>query len=124
MATWESGRESGLLDAIIAGQKTIEGRLNRGKFAQYEVGDTVLLRRDYRDQSGRLQDGEKGAANVVIIGIRRYENFLDMVSGEGYQKVIPTAQSARMAADEYDKYYSLEDQAQYGVLAIEIAMQS
>ena len=28
MTTWESGRESSLLDDIIAGRKTIEGRLN------------------------------------------------------------------------------------------------
>ena len=31
---WDSGRESELLDHIIAGRKTIEGRLNRSKFAQ------------------------------------------------------------------------------------------
>ena len=58
MKTWESGRESGLLDEIIAGRKTIEGRLNRGKFAEYQPGDQVWLRRDYRDKQGVLRDGE------------------------------------------------------------------
>jgi len=123
MTTWESGRESGLLDDIIAGRKTIEGRLNKGKFAEYKVGDSVSIRRDYRDDKGTLQDGEPSAATVKVVAIRHYTSFLEMVSAEGYKKVIPSAQSAEEAAAEYDKYYSTEDQAAYGVLAIEVTVQ-
>ena len=120
MAHWESGRESALLDDIIAGRKTIEGRLNKGKFAEYRVGDTVSLRRDIRDSSGILRDGEPGAALVQVIAIRHYPDFLSMVTAEGFTKVIPRAQTAQEAADEYDRYYLTEDQARYGVLAIEV----
>lgn len=120
MTVWESGRESGLLDDIIAGRKTIEGRLNKGKFAEYKIGDTVSLRRDVRDKNGILQDGQFGAATVEIIAIHHYVNFIEMVSAEGFQKVIPSAPTAQAAADEYNEYYSVEDQAQYGVLGIEI----
>jgi len=120
MTTWESGRESGLLDDIIAGHKTIEGRLGRGKFAEYRVGDLVSLRRDYRDEQGTLHDGEPGAATVEITAVRRYNSFLEMVSTEGYQRVIPSASSPQEAADEYNRFYSAEDQSKYGVLAIEI----
>jgi ASC-1-like (ASCH) protein len=120
MTIWESGRESHLLDDMIAGRKTIEGRLNKGKFADYKVGDTVKLRRDYRDDGGVLHDGKPDSLRVEIIAIRHYETFLDMVTKEGYKKVIPSAQSAQEAANEYNKFYSAEDQAQYGVLAIEV----
>ena len=120
MTKWESGRESSLLDAILDGRKTIEGRLNKGKFAEYKPGDTVSLRRDIRGDDGVLRDGEANAATVTIVAIRQYANFLQMVSAEGYERVIPDAQSPQEAADEYNKYYSSEDQAQYGVLAIEI----
>lgn len=120
MATWHSGRESSLLDDIIAGRKTIEGRLNKGKFANYSVGDIVFLRRDIRGSDGMLRDGEPDAAQVEIIAIRSYENFFDMVTEEGFTKVIPGAKTAQEAADEYNKYYSAAEQAQYGVLAIEI----
>ncbi len=120
MTVWESGRESALLDEIIAGRKTIEGRLNRGKFADYKPGDVVKLRRDIRLPDGTLQDGEPDAASVEVVAVRRYTNFLDMVTAEGFQKVIPSAGSAQEAADEYNKYYSAEDQARYGVLAVEI----
>lgn len=121
MTVWESGRESSLLDAIIAGHKTIEGRLNKGKFAEYQVGDIVKLRRDIRDDDGVLHDGEPDAVRVKIIAIRTYSDFLTMVRTEGYQRVIPSAVSAEEAAAEYNRFYSPEDQARYGVLAIQIA---
>jgi len=114
MTVWSSGRESRLLDDIIAGRKTIEGRLNRDKFAQYKAGDIVFLRRDKRG------DGEPDAARVEVIAVRHYPNFISMVTNEGYEKVIPFAKSAQEAADEYNKYYSATDQAQYGVLAVEV----
>lgn len=120
MKTWTSGRESGLLDDIIAGRKTVEGRLDKDKFADYAVGDHVSLRRDYRDEAGVLHDGEPDQVRVEVTAIRRYASFIDMVSAEGYAKVIPSAKDAREAAAEYNKYYSTTDQAKYGVLAIEI----
>lgn len=120
MKVWESGRESNLLDDIIAGRKTIEGRLNRGKFAEYSVGDIVSLRRDHRDNRGILQDGERNAAQVKIIAIRHYETFIEMVESENYRSVIPSASSSKEAAAIYDDYYSIEDQNKHGVLAIEI----
>ena len=122
MTTWQSGRESDLLDDIIAGRKTIEGRLNRGKFAQYQVGDFVSLRRDIRDQHGILHDGGPDAALVKITAVRHYNTFLDLTTAEGYEKVIPHAHSIQQAADEYNKYYSAEDQASYGVLAVEVQL--
>lgn len=120
MTLWESGRESALLDDMIAGRKTIEGRLNTGKFAQYHVGDTIKLRRDLRGSDGTLRDGKRDVLRVKIVGIRQYSTFLDMVTSEGYEKVIPSAQSVKEAADVYNRYYSLADQDQFGVLAIEV----
>ena len=45
-----------------------------------------------------------------------------MVTGEGFKKVIPSAATPEVAADEYDKFYSPDDQARYGVLAIEVLL--
>lgn len=120
MTTWTSGRESNLLDDIIAGRKTIEGRLNRDKFSQYKVGDTVSLRRDIRGKDGVLREGKPDAARVKIIAIRNYADFLSMVTAEGFEKVIPHAKNAQEAAGEYNKYYSARDQEKFGVLAIEV----
>ena len=120
MVYWTSGRESVLLDDIIAGRKTIEGRLNKGKFAEYKVGDTISLRRDIRDANGVLHDGQPDAARVEVLATRQYKDFISMVTEEGYKRIIPSAVDAESAADEYNKYYSTEDQRTYGVLAIEI----
>lgn len=120
MAQWESGRESLLLDDIITGRKTVEGRLNKGKFAEYTVGDTVSLRRDIRGDDGILRDGTPGATVVEVVAIRTYPDFLSMVTAEGFLNVIPSAASAQEAADEYNRYYSAKDQKRYGVLAIQV----
>ena len=119
---WESGRESSLLNDIIAGRKTIEGRLNRDKFSKYRVGDIIKLRRDVRDKEGALHDGQHNAASVQIMAIRKYPDFLNLVKTEGFKKVIPSATSAQDAAQLYDQYYSTDDQKRYGVLAIEIKL--
>lgn len=124
MTIWESGRESSLIDAIIAGRKTIEGRLNRDKFAEYKSGDRVWLRRDYRDENGVLRDGEPRQVLVEVTAVRHYKTSLDMVTIEGFQNVIPYVNTPEQAAAEYDKYYSTEDQAKYGVLAIEFKVVS
>lgn len=122
MAAHESGRESHLLDYILQGKKTIEGRLNRGKFKDYQVGDTIWLRRDYRDEYGQLHDGEPRQAYVEIVGIRNYASFADMLSAEGYKTVVPSASSLEDALSVYNSYYSTDDQLEHGVLAIEIAL--
>lgn len=120
MNTWESGRESNLLDDIIAGRKTIEGRLNKSKFAEYRISDQIWLRRDYRDENGILHDGEPHVALVEIIDIVHYKSFLEMTTVEDYKTIIPYTNSARQAANEYNKYYPVSDQNKFGVLAIKI----
>ena len=120
MTIWEFGLDEQPFAAIVTGAKTIEGRLNRGKFAQFAVGDVVKVRRDYRDDNGNLQDGQSDAARVEIVGIRQYMDFLAMVAAEGHEKVSPGSDSVRDVARGYEKYYSAEDQATFGVLAIEV----
>lgn len=120
MAVWQSGRESTLLDAIIDGRKTIEGKLNRGKFSDYKPGDIVELRRDWRDENGVLHDGEPGAARVEVVDVRRYETFLAMCQQENFRTIIPSATSAETAAEVYNRYYSSKEQKEYGILAIEV----
>ena len=86
-------------EAVVAGTKTIEGRLNTGKFAEFVAGDIVNIRKDYRDIHGVRHDGESNAARVQIVTVRKYPDFAAMVEAE---------------------YYPAEDQAKYGVLAIEV----
>lgn len=120
MKIWQSGCQPRPLDAIIDGRKTIEGRLNHGKFAQYQSGDIIELRRDIRDADGILRDGDAPEIRVKVVAVRPYASFLEMITAEGWQRVIPDAASPQDAANEYNTYYSAEDQQKYGVLAIQI----
>lgn len=111
-----------MLDYILEGKKTVEGRLNKGKFAEYQVGDTIWLRRDYRDEYGQLHDGEARQACVEIVGIRHYQTFAEMIEAEGYRTVSPSSESPEAALAVFNSYYSTDDQLEYGVIAIEIAL--
>ena len=71
-----------MLDAIITGRKTIEGRLARGNFVQYASGDIIWLRRDYRGTDGVLRDGESRQVAVKVVDIRKYNTFLSMMAHE------------------------------------------
>ena len=55
-----------------------------------------------------------------MVAVREYPDFLTMVTAEGYERVIPSASSPEEAAAEYNTYYSAEDQALYGVVAVEV----
>ena len=122
MAVWEFGLETIPFEAVVAGRKTIEGRLNTGKFAQFATGDIVKIRKDYRDKQGVIHDGQPDAARVKIVAIRNYANFADLVNTEGVQRVSSVSATLQETVDGYAKYYPLEDQAKYGVLAIEVAV--
>jgi ASC-1-like (ASCH) protein len=124
MTIWHSGRESRLLDLMKLGEKTIEGRLNRDKFAEYKVGDEIWLRRDYRDENGELQDGEHDQLRVIVVAVHKYSDFHEMFKHEDFKKALPDATSVEEATSAYQTYYSLEDQARYGVLAIHIAVRT
>lgn len=75
MSIWEVGLVAEPFEAVATGKKTIEGRLNKGKFAQFAIGDIIKIRRDYRDDSGTIQDGEPDAARVRVVAVRKYPDF-------------------------------------------------
>ena len=122
MSTWSAGRESSHLDDILLGKKTVEGRLARGKFAQYAPGDVVYLRRDIRAQDGTLHDGEPDQARVRVLAVNRYLSFREMLKKEGLNNVLPRANSLDEAVAEYERHYTRQEHATYGVLGIVIEL--
>jgi ASC-1-like (ASCH) protein len=120
MNVWEFGLVTEPFEAVAAGRKTIEGRLNKGKFAQFAAGDIVKIRRDYRDELGVIQDGEPDAARVKVVAVREYPDFASLVKAEGYERVASRPVSVEETIASYGQHYSIEEQNQFGVLAIEI----
>jgi ASC-1-like (ASCH) protein len=86
-------------------KKTVEGRLNKGKFSDIKVGDICVI---------------NNKIEVEVIGKRHYKTFQEMISVEGIKKVIPNVDSIEEAVAVYYKFYTKEKEIEHGVIAIEI----
>lgn len=113
----EAGRESSLLEDIVAGRKTVEGRLAKGKFLNFKPGDLVKLRKDVYE-NGELVASYEDQARSRITKVEKYPSFREMLETVGYEKAIPRAASLEEALRDYRKFYSEDDEAEFGVLAI------
>ena len=114
---YEAGRESSILDDILVGDKRIECRLNRGKFADYAVGDHVRLRRDiFRNGISIIE--LKDQAEVEITKLESYPSFRTMFEAIGFSESIPRANSIDHAIAQCRAFYSKADEQSYGVIAV------
>ena len=91
---------------ILQGKKTVEGRLNKGKFVTIQVGDILEL--------------EPEKIKFAIIGKNIYKNFKEMIEKEGTVNVVPDKNSIDEAVDVYYKLYTKEQENEFGVVAIKI----
>jgi ASC-1-like (ASCH) protein len=94
------------LSFIKSGQKTIEGRLNKGKFGSLEVGDILTL--------------SNTSLQFKVIGKRKYKTFQEMITSEGIERVIPDKTTIEDAVNVYYKFYTPKQEQEFGVLAVEI----
>ncbi|MBU4217056.1 ASCH domain-containing protein [Candidatus Parcubacteria bacterium] len=91
---------------VVDGQKTVEGRLNRGKFAALEVGD-VMEMNDERTP-------------FVVVAKNVYPTFREMLETEGIANVLPDQYDLDRGVDVYRKFYSEEEEKEFGVVALRI----
>lgn len=117
MKTYEAGRESSILQDILAGRKTIECRLDKGKFAKYQPGDQVWLREDVY-KNGEIIKSIPKQALVEIVKTETYPNFTTMFETIGYDKAIPRAQNAHEALNVCYQFYTPEQEKKLGVVAV------
>lgn len=92
---------------IKEGRKTIEGILQKGKFLEVEVGDILILNEETK---------------LEIIRLGKYKSFKEMLENEGFENAVPLARNIDEAVEAYYKFYSKEDEEEFGVLAIEIKL--
>lgn len=90
---------------ILSGRKTVEGRLNRGRFATVQVGDHVLI----NDQAG-----------FTITAKHQYTSFREMLEHEGVTRVIPDAADLEAAVQVYYQFYTPEEEREFGVVGLEL----
>ena len=98
---------------ISMGLKTVEGRKNKGRFKEMKIGDIVEWNND---------DFKHRSVKTRIIGKNNYKTFEEYLNTEGLQKCLPGIPSIEHGLSVYFKYFTKEDEAQFGVTAIQLEL--
>jgi len=94
---------------ISLGIKTIEGRLNKGKFKEMQVGDIIEWTNN---------DFNKRSTITRITKKISYNTFEEYLQTEGLENCLPGINNIEDGKNVYYKYYSQEAEREFGVLAI------
>jgi ASC-1-like (ASCH) protein len=97
------------------GIKDVEGRLNRGKFAELKEGDII----EWNNEDFKLR-----IISTRIVKITKYKSFTEYLQKEKNKKhnPLPGMPSLDHELSVYYKYYSKEDEKQFGVITIQLAL--
>lgn len=96
---------------IKLGIKSVEGRLNKGVFKNIKVNDVI-----------EWKNNNLGDRNVLtkVISKNIYSSFKEYLEKETLEKCLPSFNSIDKGTDVYYKYYTKQDEQQYGVVAIHL----
>lgn len=98
-----------VFEIVKKGIKDIEVRLNDEKRRQLKVGDTLIFVK-------RPLDDEE--IKVEVIGLEYYDNFSELVNHYEMKRIYLDGYTKEMYLKEMERFYTLEEQQQYGVVAI------
>ena len=93
------------------GIKTVEGRLNKGKFSALSAGSSISV------LSNR---GE--CLQAMVVEIRHYMSFREFLVGEGLEKTLPGIKTIEAGLEVYNKYYPVGTDTHLGVLGIQLVV--
>lgn len=92
-------------DMIANGSKTVEGRLNKGRFARLKKGDKITW----------VNEGSK--VDVIITRTKTYPDFESMLKTETLNKVLPDESDLKSGVQVYQDIFKGLDKT-HGVIAI------
>jgi ASC-1-like (ASCH) protein len=96
--------------AIKTKNKTVEGRLNKGKFAEFKVGDFIIFKNDNKQVKTKIKY------------IHNYNSFKSYLETEGINKCLPGINTIDEGVKVYRKFYSKDDEKTYKIVAIGILL--
>ena len=97
---------------VKVGLKRVEGRLYKGRFKDLKIGDVIeFMNYDFRPRK----------FCVKIMRKTSYNNFGEYLFHEGIDKCLPGMEDdITNAISVYYKYYTKEQEDEYGVVAFEL----
>jgi ASC-1-like (ASCH) protein len=110
---WTENLSEPWFTLILLGLKTVEGRKNKGRFKEMKVGDIV-----------KWTNNDFGLREVMtrITGKQEYRTFQEYLEAEGLERCLPGIKNIDSGLDVYFKYFTKEDEATYGVIAIRLEL--
>jgi len=97
--------------AIRDGYKTVEGRLNRGKFAELKEGTLIrFVNKDLPDQE----------VTTEVTRINNYASFADLLAQQGLARTLPGTSTLEQGVAAYRAFYNDAQEKGSGVLAIHV----
>lgn len=113
----EIGIESSLVKDILRGNKYVEARLGKPRFLKFREGDILSVREDvYLD--GKVIESKPDSLRVKITQVLYFETFIEMFDSIDFKAAVPSADNATEALQKYREFYSVEDEKEYGVVAL------
>lgn len=98
---------------ISLGLKTVEGRKNKGRFKDMNVGETIeWVNNDFMERRVLTEITEKVY----------YSTFREYLEAEGLDKCLPGMKTIEHGLSVYFKYFTEEDEKKHGVIAIRLEL--
>lgn len=95
---------------IKNGQKTIEGRLRKGKYAKIQTGDIIEVNNE--DETERI--------DVLVKRVAYYRSIKEMLTSEPLKRILPNVNTIDQGINVYLEVYSPEQEKEFGTVAIEV----
>ena len=95
---------------IKLGLKTVEGRLNNGRFSLLKIDDIIEWTND---------NFNKRSIKTKITKITKYNTFEEYLMDKKLNKCLPGIDTIEDGLSVYYNYYKKEDEKENGVIAIE-----
>ncbi len=117
--------------AIRSRSKTVEGRLNKGKFATMEPGTVLVISKSQAGgaslsttKNGRSKSKTSAVSKLVAVVTKvvTYSSFVEYLSHEGLAAALPGVRTIEDGVAVYRQFYTSEMERQHGVLAIHIIL--
>lgn len=113
----EIGIDSTLVEEIKNGNKYIEARLGKPRFLKIAEGDILSIREDLW-LNGKIIDSFSDSIKIRVTQVLYFETFNEMLNAVDYKAAVPGAKSIKQALEKYEEFYSSEDEARFGVVAL------
>ena len=105
--------------SMLAGEKTIEARLDRQPFSRLAAGDPIVVVRSRPKDDTSEYPGGRYKHDAEVVRVEKYKNLEALLKGEGVAKVYP-GKTAAEAAARFGMYLPPGTSASDPVLAIEL----